>query len=266
MPELPEVQTVVNHLAECITGRSITGTEISWARSIAVPGVTLFSQQLVGKVCRAVSRRGKYIVIALAPHGYLLCHLRMSGDLKVADAAAPRSKHERVRILFEGECELRFDDPRKFGKMYLVADPEEIVGTLGIEPFSRNFTSEALYERLHQRALRVKTLLLDQRCVAGLGNIYAVESLWHAGINPLVRSNKLSKERVVKLRNAIYEVLRKAVDARGTDLGDGVWKSGGYSPKTYGREGQPCRRCKTVIRRVIVNQRSTDFCPKCQSR
>lgn len=266
MPELPEVQTVVNHLSEHLPGRRVTAVNVSWHRSVAVPSHRLFVQQISGCRFDSVARRGKYIVVSLTSGLHLLAHLRMSGDLIVRDAAEPHSKHERVCIDLDNGQQLRFVDTRKFGRLYLVKHREDVLKDLGPEPLAEEFCAQLLLDRVKERRSPIKVLLLDQTVVAGLGNIYVAESLWRAGIHPLARVQRLSTERVRKLCESIREVISEALKASGTDLGDGVWKKGAYVPKAYGQAGTPCVRCGRTMRHMVVAQRSTDYCPQCQRR
>jgi len=266
VPELPEVQTVVDVLAGTLPGHKIRSVHVSWNRTVAAPAMDIFIKRLTGATVESVARRGKYIVIGLRDRGCLLAHLRMSGNMVVVPESAARSKHERTRFVLSGRLELRFEDPRKFGRLYLVDNAALILGALGVEPLEREFTAELLYSILKTHMRRIKPLLLDQRLIAGLGNIYVTEALWHSGIHPLTHCNRISMARAVKLHGAIREVLAVAIQNRGTDIGDGVWKPGGYTPQAYGSAGKPCSRCGVNLKHLVIAQRSSVYCPTCQRR
>jgi formamidopyrimidine-DNA glycosylase len=266
MPELPEVETVVRRLDRALRGRTVISAEALWARSIARPAADRFAAELEGRRIEKVGRRGKFIVATLSDGRSLLAHLRMSGDMLVVPAGTPMTPYVRVRIGFDEGLELRFDDTRKFGRMYLVDDPSIITGKLGVEPLGDEFTAPHLQELLAGRKGAIKPLLLNQELVAGIGNIYAVETLWRARIHPLRPAHRLKFQEIELLHRAIREVLAEAVSRMGTDIGDGVWKAGDYSPRVYGRAGKKCLRCKKEIARIVVGQRGTEFCPSCQKR
>ncbi|HHS96288.1 MAG TPA: bifunctional DNA-formamidopyrimidine glycosylase/DNA-(apurinic or apyrimidinic site) lyase [Chloroflexi bacterium] len=271
MPELPEVETVVRGL-KGLVGRRITDVEVRWERTVAAPDVAAFGQRLRGRRVEEVGRRGKWVVIRLDGGLFLLIHLRMSGRLVVGGGTPADDRHLRVAFALDDGSRLFFYDPRKFGRMVLVEDPGEVLGGLGPEPLDEGFTVERLRERLARRRGRLKPLLLDQRFVAGLGNIYADEVLWRARLHPLRRADRLTEGEVARLHAAIRAVLREAIAGRGTTLEDGRYvgvdgRPGGFAPRlaVYHREGQPCLRCGTPIRRIRVNGRGTHFCPRCQN-
>lgn len=273
MPELPEVETIARGLCERIVGEVIAGVEVSWPRSVAGHTVKEFARELVGQAISGVGRRGKYIVLDLSKRGCLLAHLRMTGRLVVEEPGEPidpeRQRHTRVVWRFVSGRRLRFWDIRKFGRVHWVATAEEALAALGPEPLDAAFTADILRDMLRSRRRRIKPLLLDQRFLAGLGNIYADEALWEARIHPARRSDTLTDEESDRLHAAIVGVLRGAVRGRGTTLRDyrGVDNQpGGYQRElaVYGREGQPCRRCGQPIERAIVGSRGTRLCPACQ--
>ncbi|MFO7687169.1 MAG: bifunctional DNA-formamidopyrimidine glycosylase/DNA-(apurinic or apyrimidinic site) lyase, partial [Desulfobacterales bacterium] len=219
-------------------------------------------------------RRGKFLVFGLAGGRSMLLHLRMSGRLHHVPAAAPRSAHEHVVIGFEDGSELRFHDTRKFGRIYLLDQTEKILGRLGPEPLEPAFTAKRLAGLLASRRRLLKPLLLDQRFLAGLGNIYVDEALWEARIHPQRRSDTLSAAEAKKLHAAIRLVLRRGIRNLGTSLGTG--KANFYSVsrrrgrnvdelKVFRRTGEPCPRCGSEIRRIVVGQRSTHLCLYCQA-
>jgi formamidopyrimidine-DNA glycosylase len=282
MPELPEVETVARGLRAALVGCSIAGVEIQWERSIvltesrssqdiAVPDPIAFARRLEGQTVADVGRRGKWIVIALDSSDTLLVHLRMTGQLLLDSGACPDDRHTRVLFLLDDGQWLRFSDTRKFGRMVLTANPDDVLGNLGPEPLADDFTAAGLEELLAQRRGRIKPLLLDQRFLAGLGNIYASEALWRASVHPLRRADSLSPAEVERLHEGIRSVLRAAIAEGGTTLADAAYQQANGKPgefsnqlAVYGREGEPCPRCSAAIERIKVGQRSTYLCPRCQ--
>ena len=274
MPELPEVQTIVNDLnAADLIGSPIRGAGVFWPRTVAEPSPALFCKRLKGRQFTAVRRRGKYLVFETDSEYTMLLHLRMSGRLHWVSSDTPRMNHEHVVITFDGQKQLRFHDTRKFGRIHLIKDPQRILGRLGPEPLGKRFTAKILAERLRQHRRMLKPLLLDQAFVAGLGNIYVDEALWDAKLHPRQLSAALSMDEIQALRRAIPKVLKRGLKNLGTSLGTG--KANFYSVarhrgrnkdelKVFRRTGQPCPRCKTGIERIIVGQRSTHICPECQ--
>ena len=272
MPELPEVETVARGLRASLIGRTIVKVEVRWARSVVSPDPTLFASRLAGQRVTDVGRRGKWVVIALSSGDTLLIHLRMTGQLVLEPGECPDDRH--IRVLFflnDGRC-LRFSDARKFGRLWLVDDPVGVLGELGPEPLADDFTAARLEEMLVRRRGRIKPLLLNQRFLAGLGNIYTDEALWRSGIHPLRRAESLTPAEVRRLHRAIQDVLREAIASGGTTLPDRTYRqadgrAGEFVQHlaVYGREGQPCPRCGAIIERIRVSQRGTHFCPRCQS-
>jgi formamidopyrimidine-DNA glycosylase len=189
----------------------------------------------------------------------------MSGKLSVVDGSAPIEKHDRVVFHFDDGRQLRFNDVRKFGKMWVVIDPEEVTGSIGPEPLDRAFTLPKFRALVQSRSGIIKPLLLNQTFLAGVGNIYADEALWRAKIHPLRSADSLSDVEIAALYRSIRQVLRTAIEDEGTDAGDGVIE-GDYAPRVYGREGQPCYRCHQPLYKIVVGQRGTHFCPECQPR
>lgn len=270
MPELPEVESTVRFLQERIIGCAFEGARIFWKRSVHARSAQEFSRRITDARIAAVTRRGKYIVLHLDGRDgkrlFLLCHLRMSGSLDVVRKDERVGTHDRVILGLDNGKELRFNDVRKFGRLYLVDAMEQITGALGVEPFDDAFTPQFLHQQLRARRGAIKPLLLNQRVIAGIGNIYADEVLWRCGLHPLLRSNRLTLESAKTLHQNVRAVLKEAIEAQGTDFGDGVVEMGSFVPAAYGRSGQPCVRCKTIIVRIVVGQRGTHFCPHCQAR
>ena len=274
MPELPEVQTIVNDLnAADLIGRRITGARVFWPRTIAEPTPQSFCRRITGSTFEAIGRRGKYLVFALSDGNTLLLHLRMSGRLHLTSADAPRIKHEHVILSLGDGRQLRFHDPRKFGRLNLVKDPGRILDRLGPEPLAAGFTAQALGKMLKSRKRMLKPLLLDQSFIAGLGNIYVDEALWESGLHPCRLASTLTKPEIKALRLAIPRVLKRGLKNLGTSLGTG--ETNFYSVanrrgrnkdqlKVFRRTDLPCPSCQTTIERIVVGQRSTHICNKCQ--
>ena len=271
MPELPEVETIAQGLQTSLVGRTIVGVEVRWARSVVPPAPDAFARRLIGQAITRVRRRGKWVVIALSGGDTLLVHLRMTGRLVIEPAEPSDDRHLRVLFSLDDGRWLHFFDMRKFGRLVLTSDPRGVLGDLGPEPLAAGFTAAQLEEMLARRRGRVKPLLLDQRFLAGLGNIYADEALWRAGIHPLRPASTLAAAETRRLHRAIRSVLRAAINSGGTTLSDSAYRqpdgrSGEFSGllAVYGREGQPCARCGAGIERIVVSQRGTHYCPGCQ--
>jgi formamidopyrimidine-DNA glycosylase len=274
MPELPEVQTIVNDLntAELI-GIPIRSARVYWPRTIAAPSPGSFCRKIKGCKFTAIWRRGKYLVFDMTDGYTMLLHLRMSGRLQLVSAGTPRNKHEHVILSFADSRHLRFHDPRKFGRLSLLKDPAPILDRLGPEPLAPGFTVKILGKLLNGRRRLLKSLLLDQTFIAGLGNIYVDEALWEARLHPLRLASTLSKPEIKALRQAISRVLKRGLKNLGTSLGSG--ETNFYSVasrqgrnkdqlKVFRRTDLPCPRCKAKVKRIIVGQRSTHICPRCQ--
>jgi formamidopyrimidine-DNA glycosylase len=275
MPELPEVQTVVDNLNKLkIVGCSITGAKIYWPRTIAEMTPAVFCKNIKGCSIQQITRRGKFIVIKLSQDLTLLIHLRMTGHLNWETKDKSRNKHEHVILEVDGDRELRFQDTRKFGRILLTVDPQAILGKLGPEPLSDDFSRQRLQKMLQACARQIKPLLLDQKFIAGLGNIYVDEALWKARIHPKRISRSLSKKEMIALHRAIRQVLRTGLKNMGTTLGSGAanfYSVAGRKGRNadelnvFRRTGQDCSYCGTTIERIMVGQRSSHICPTCQT-
>lgn len=272
MPELPEVETIARHLragdAERppLPGRTIDRVSLGWPRHVATPPVSQFERQIVGRTIREVDRRGKYLVFPL-DSGTMLIHLKMSGDLAVERTGSPPGRFDHTVFHLNGGWDLRFGDSRKFGKVFLLDDPAPVLGELGPEPLEPSFTAPRLRSRLGRYRRALKPLLLDQRFLAGLGNIYVDEALHRARLHPLRRSETLDEEEVRRLWRGIRAALRAGLRHNGASI-DWVYRGGGFQNhfRVYQRSGEPCDVCGARIRRITVGQRSTHYCPKCQPR
>jgi formamidopyrimidine-DNA glycosylase len=271
MPELPEVETFATDLRPQLVGRRITAAHILWPRTVAEPDVPGLTARLAGQKIVRVGRRGKYLLFELESGDSLIIHLRMTGRLQLITDGSPELAGPHVRAWFElddGRV-LNFSDPRKFGRIWLTENLTLVVGKLGPEPLAWDFSAEVLAERLGRRRGAIKALLLNQEIVAGLGNIYADEALFLAGIHPLRSGASLTSGEIERLHAAIRQVLGEAIGERGTTLRDyrpPYGQIGAYQNRlrVYQQTDQPCPRCGTPIRRIRVTQRSTHFCPQCQ--
>jgi formamidopyrimidine-DNA glycosylase len=271
MPELPEVETIVRGLARTIVGKTIERAEVRLAKMASAPARLQFTRAIAGERICGVRRRGKYAVLELASGRSLVTGLRMTGRLVVAaDRRLPEPPGTHVILHFRGGGVLRFADVRTFGRMRLVGAGEAWDRELGIEPLSSDFTQEAFTGMLAGRTTPVKAFLLDQRRLAGIGNIYACEALWEARIRPSLPSGRLTKPAICRLRRAIVDVLHRSIEMRGTSVDDYVdadGLQGGFQNNlsVYGRDGWPCLRCGTgTIVRTVLAQRGTWWCRRCQ--
>ncbi|HXF84364.1 MAG TPA: bifunctional DNA-formamidopyrimidine glycosylase/DNA-(apurinic or apyrimidinic site) lyase [Anaerolineales bacterium] len=264
MPELPEVETIARKLRSDLIGRTITDAVLLWPRTLALPSPRKFREQIKGQTIQEVTRRAKYLILSLSTF-HLLIHLRMSGDLFLRSSAIPPAKHDRLVLKLSDHTSLVFNDTRKFGRVWLTTNAEEVLGGLGPEPLSREFTPQWLYTELQKRHRQLKPLLLDQTFLAGLGNIYTDEALHLAKLHPLSRSNSLTAKQAEALHEAIRKVLREGIRRNGASI-DWVYRGGEFQNyfRVYDRAGKPCPVCGTKIVRITVGQRGTYFCPKCQ--
>jgi formamidopyrimidine-DNA glycosylase len=274
MPELPEVQTIVDDLiALGVVGCSITSARVYWPRTIALMQPDVFIKRVCGQTITAIDRRAKYIRLFLQKGHCLAVHLRMTGRFNLVDPRKKRDKHEHVTLGLENRRQLRFHDTRKFGRIYLLPPETAFFERLGPEPLDDTLSKEGFFDMLQRRSRNIKPLLLDQAFIAGLGNIYVDEALWQARIHPLRKSNSLNRRQASGLLAAIRQVLQNGLNNAGTTLGQG---EGNYVSmrrgrgnnmgdlKVFRRTGDPCHRCSQTIERIIVGQRSTHICPGCQ--
>ncbi len=269
MPELPEVETVVRVLRPQLIGRTITAFRCQWPRHIDRPDLKEFHQQIIGRQIQNVSRRGKFILISLDRQTVLIIHLRMSGHLAIVNRSLPGDKHVHTIFELDNGQELRFRDTRKFGRVYLVNDKQEVLGNLGPEPLGSTFTAEVLKEIIADRKRILKPFLLDQTMIAGIGNIYADEALFHAHLLPTRRTDSLTSAEISALHTAIQVVLRQGIAREGASIStyikpDGEKGDMQNAVQVFRRTGQTCYRCGHTIERIIVGGRSTHFCPGCQ--
>jgi formamidopyrimidine-DNA glycosylase len=268
MPELPEVETTRRGIAPELSGRSVTGVIIRNGR-LRHPIPADLDETLAGQPLLAVERRAKYLLFRF-PHGSLLVHLGMSGSLRIVPAELAPEKHDHLDIIF-GTQALRLRDPRRFGLVLWQAGeaPHPLIAGLGLEPLDGEFDGAWLHKASRGRKTPVKLFLMDAAHVVGIGNIYASESLFRAGIDPTTPVEKLGLRRCERLATCIRETLQDALAAGGSTLRDFVGSNGspGYFQQqyfAYGRDGEACRQCQTAIRKRIMGQRATFYCPRCQ--
>ena len=264
MPELPEVETIVRGLQNPLEGRRFTGVTVKWPNSIKTPLGEL-KQKLPGQTINTLTRRGKYLQFNLSGPDTLFIHLKMSGDLLVEPHDDPIHPHIRTIFALDNGHQLRFKDMRKFGRIYLVRHPEAVTGNLGPEPLADDFTVEDFSAMFVGRRGRLKPLLLNQGFIAGIGNIYAAEACFRAGVQPNRQADTLTSQELTRLYHAIRRVLNEGIVHKGASL-DSVYRGGEFQNhfQVYGRTDEPCYTCGTSIVRIVLGSRSTHFCPKCQ--
>lgn len=277
MPELPEVETIARILRPELIGRRILEADVRWARSVAMPSSKKFKEQIKGQEIVGVARRAKFLNIQLTTYD-LLIHLRMSGDLLIKQGKIKPEKHDRLILVLTptllpifgegkelGKTYLVFNDTRKFGRVWLTDDLEKVLGKLGPEPLSADFTPHWLYDSLQHRHRQLKPLLLDQTFLAGLGNIYTDEALHMAKLHPLVLSDSVTRKQAERLHQAIQAILQEGIRRNGASI-DWVYRGGDFQNhfRVYGREGEPCPVCGTKIKKFVIGQRGTHICPHCQ--
>lgn len=275
MPELPEVETVRRTLVELVSGKTIERVTVTWPKIIKKPvEVEQFKDALVGQVIEEVSRRGKFLIFYTTDYA-LVSHLRMEGRYGLYTPEEEIDKHTHVIFYFTDGTQLRYRDVRKFGTMHLFKKGEERtelpLSQLGPEPFSDEFTVERMERSFEQTNRSIKTVLLDQKLVVGLGNIYVDESLFKAGIHPERNASSLTKKEIKILHHEIIETLTEAVAKGGSTVRSYVNSQGEIGMFqlelfVYGRNGEACKNCSSELERIVVGGRGTVFCPKCQKR
>jgi formamidopyrimidine-DNA glycosylase len=277
MPELPEVETVARRLREglgapVLIGRTIQSARVLWPREVGNMDAQRFEHEVAGLRVYEIGRHGKYLILTLGAMGHadqacptmsLLVHLRMSGRLDVVPQSEAFTTHTRVVWLLDDGLALRFDDARKFGRVWLAGDPSEVTGKLG--PDALQVTCEEFVTDIRNKRGALKPVLLDQSFIAGVGNIYADESLHLAHLHPKRPASTLSENEAASLYAAIQHVLMQGIAANGASF-DWVYPGGNFQEnfKVYGMTGKPCTQCGRPIERILVGQRSSHFCPDCQ--
>lgn len=275
MPELPEVETIANELRHAgLIGKTIGHIEIFWPKIVDKHSPAEFYKLIINQKIVDIKRRGKFLVFQLSKN-VLLVHLRMTGKILITSSKENEpQKNEHLQIHFTDNSTLHYEDQRKFGRWYLISNTEDKLSNLGLEPLSADFTLQALEKMLLEHTIQIKSFLLNQRFIAGLGNIYVDEALWEAKIHPKASTQSLSKKQAKDLHNAIQNVLKRGIANLGTSLGkhrsnyfsaSGKWGSNQEQLKVFHREGQPCQRCHEKIIKTKVAQRGTYLCPNCQT-
>tara|TARA_B110000444_G_C18808864_1_gene581462 strand:- start:392 stop:1207 length:816 start_codon:yes stop_codon:yes gene_type:complete len=270
MPELPEVETTRAGIALHILNMEVESVVIRQP-SLRWPVPSQLNARLKGVHIREVLRRGKYLLLRTEP-GTVIIHLGMSGSLRILKSAEAPEKHDHVDIVFKGSVILRYTDPRRFGCVLWTEDEphsHKLLSALGPEPLTDLFGEEYLFAKSRGRSVPVKSFIMDSKVVVGVGNIYANEALFRAGIRPLQSSGRISKQRYARLTSAIKRVLQDAISKGGTTLRDFVDGDGqpGYFAQqldVYGRAGQPCNRCGNLLKELRLAQRATVYCASCQ--
>lgn len=274
MPELPEVETTLRGIAPHLINRRIVGVRI-YDRRLRWPVPPDFEMQLLGRSVSAVNRRSKYLLLDLGNPSAgtaLLIHLGMTGSLRIHAVPPAKRPHDHVDLTFDRGVTLRYHDPRRFGCMLLIPSPvsdHPLLASLGPEPFSSDFHPDYLYQALRNRSTAIKLALMDNHVVVGVGNIYANEALFRAGIHPIRSANRISRQRLSRLVESVQQTLSEAIAKGGSTLRDYVDGNGqpGYFQHhyyAYGRGGLPCRICGTILRETRLGGRATSYCPQCQ--
>ena len=273
MPELPEIETICRTLSPVIRGRTIVHVQVL-ERRLRIPVALDFESALVGKGVRDVQRKGKYILIRLEAGVVWVIHLGMTGKLIYLGEHRPRVPHDHIIVRFKTGDELRFHDPRRFGLTVVLRGRElyrwRSLSSLGVDPLGVQWNGPYLYSVIRNSKRRIRDLLLDQTVVAGLGNIYANETLFRAGVRPMRRARTIGAKLAEQVAEVVPKLLREAIRWGGTsfsDYRDGRDRKGKFQNrlKVYNRQGQPCRECSGKIKRVLIGNRSAFYCPNCQA-
>jgi len=270
MPELPEVETTCRGISPHITGKKITEVIVRQPK-LRWPIPRGLNKKLAGEIINNVRRRAKYLLLETGK-GTLIMHLGMSGSLRILSSSLPAMAHDHFDLVFNGQC-LRLRDPRRFGAVLWTTQPveqHELIKSLGPEPLSTEFDTDYLFEKSRKRQVNIKNFIMNSHIVVGVGNIYASESLFLAGINPRRKAGAISRKRYEKLVQAIKTVLSRAIREGGTTLQDFSNADGkpGYFAQqlnVYGRPGEACNQCDAPIQQITQGQRSTYYCPRCQT-
>ena len=271
MPEIAEVETVRNTLKLRILHKKIQDVKVYYSK-ILLDDIETVQKSLIGESFVDIKRKGKWLLFE-TEHFYMLSHLRMEGKYFIKQKEEPLAKHEHMEIIFEDGMSLRYHDTRKFGRIKVLKkeqlDEFEGILKLGIEPMDENLTAKYLYEKFHKRNIPMKTLLLDQTIISGLGNIYANEVLFDAGINPFKKGKQITKGECQRIKESCNKIITEAIKNGGTTIRSytsslGVTGRFQQYLKVHKREGEPCLLCGTKINKEFIGGRSTYFCPQCQ--
>jgi len=277
MPELPEVETIARSLSSgerhaglTVLDQRVKSSKVLWERTLENISPAKFKTRIIGQVVKNVSRRGKFLVFTLSKDT-LLMHLRMSGDLRLEEELdkigekVPLQPHDRLVLTFESGQRLAFNNPRKFGRVWLTDTPENVLGGLGPEPLDPTLTEETFFGMLQAHRRMLKPLLMDQHFLAGMGNIYTDEALFRAQLHPQMVSNMVNELQSAQLLQEIRNVLQEGIERNGASI-DWVYRGGDFQNdfNVYGRKGELCPRCGVTIMRILVGQRGTHICPQCQ--
>lgn len=269
MPELPEVETSRLGIAPYCVNHKITHILVREPR-LRWPVELSIGKKMVGQTITQVERRGKYLLLVTGI-GQLMIHLGMSGSLRVLSRITEPGKHDHIDITLSSGNVIRFNDPRRFGSVIFNSQGElhPLLSRLGVEPLSDEFTPELLYQICHQRKAAIKSVIMNSRLLVGVGNIYAQEALFRAGIHPARAANKIAMARLARLTEMIKQVLNEAIEAGGSSLNDFTSAEGrpGYFQHTfqvYGRGGKPCKQCQSKLKQMVIAQRTTVYCCRCQ--
>ena len=267
MPELPEVETIKNELLPHILGREVTAVTLLWEGIVRQSSVEEFCSRVIGQRITGLTRRGKYLLFGLSSGEILVMHMKMTGSLLLDSAD---NRFTRAVIHLGDGTKINFRDPRKFGAMWLIGDENTVADRLGPEPLEDGFTLEVLAQRLRNRVAPIKAILIDQSFLAGIGNMYADEALFAAGIHPLRQGGSLTQDEIERLYRAIKRVLWSAIGNKGASVRN-YFRPGGdigtahFEFKVAHGRGKKCPNCGTPIQRITVRNRGTYFCPNCQS-
>jgi len=273
MPELPEVETICRGLRSRLPGRKVIKVEVHEPRLRSTINGD-FGSRLLDRTILDVGRRGKYLLLFLAGGQVWVSHLGMSGKLIHVEGERPREKHDHIIVGLDSGCELRYHDPRRFGLSLVVAHDElqtlSQLHHLGLDPFDRRFNGQYLYSATRRSRRRIRDVLIDQRVVAGVGNIYANEILFRVGIRPATRAFRLARIQVGRIAGMTPRVLREAIRWCGTSISDYRDAEDGFGEfqkylRVYNREGEKCRACPSKIKRFSLGNRGAFYCPSCQS-
>ncbi len=267
MPELPDVEVMRRVVAPGVRGRTVSGVTLNWNNAVKAPSPGEFREGLMGATIEEVGRRAKYFLFQLRDSRTLIVHLRMTGSLRVVEAGEEMHKYTQTVFHFEDGYDLRFVDPRKFGAVWLVDDAASVVGDLGPEPLEPSFTAEVLGGILDSRGTAIKSLLMDQKRVAGIGNIYADDILFRSRVHPMTRARDVRVEVVESIHESIVWVLSRAIDILEKNMPVDAPPTEDLGPMIFlvpREKGVRCPRCSGEIERMVVGGRGTYFCPACQ--